>query len=233
MSTPFKLYRLQQIDSQLDWIRARLKEIDGELAADEKLRQAQSRSDEAEKNLRVASGALRQAEANVSGQRVKIEQTEAALYGGRVQNPKELQDLQSEVASLKRFLEVLEDRQLESMLNEEESSSNKKVAQTELEKVQASHELRSKDLLVERTRLEKDAARHEGERQAAASSVPATDLQFYEQLRQKRRGVAVAMVTDRACSACGSTLSAALLQAAHSPSQITRCEACGRILYTG
>jgi len=233
MSTPFKLYRLQQIDSQLDWIRARLKEIESELAADEKLRQVQGLAEEAEKNLQAARGALRQAEANVSGQRVKIEQTEAALYGGRVQNPKELQDLQQEVASLKRYLAVLEDRQLEAMLTEEEATSNENVAHTDLDKVLTEHELRCKDLLAEKIRLEKDVARHEQERQAAASTIPAADLQFYEQLRLRRRGVAVALVTDRACSACGSTLSAALVQAAHSPNQIARCEACGRILYTG
>ena len=233
MSIPFKLYRLQQIDSQLDWTRARLKEIANELASDEELRQAQAHADEAQKNLQTAQKALRQAEANVSGQRVKIEQTEAALYGGRVQNPKELQDLQNEVAALKRYLTVLEDRQLEAMLSEEESTSNDKLARMDLDKVMAEHELHCKDLLVEKTRLEKDVVRHEQDRQAAASTVSAADLQFYEQLRQKRRGVAVALVTDRACSACGSTLSAALWQAAHSPNQITRCEACGRILYTG
>ncbi|MFN2235225.1 MAG: C4-type zinc ribbon domain-containing protein [Anaerolineales bacterium] len=46
-----------------------------------------------------------------------------------------------------------------------------------------------------------------------------------------RAGVAVAKVEDRACKACGSTLTASLNQAARSPSQIVFCDSCGRILY--
>lgn len=233
MSTPFKLYRLQQIDSQLDRMLARLKEIENELSGDAALNQAQKNADEAKNTLNSVKALLRQAEANVSQQRIKIEQNESALYGGRVQNPKELQDLQNEVAALKRYLAVLEDRQLEAMLSEEEAVGNDHMLQTELEKRKTDYAGRCATLLSEKARLEKDAGRVTEERQAAASTVPAADLQIYEQLRQKRRGVAVSLVTDRACSACGSTLSSALLQAAHSPNQITRCEACGRILYTG
>jgi predicted nucleic acid-binding Zn-ribbon protein len=233
MSTPFKLYRLQQIDSQLDWTRARLKEIEAELAADEALRQAQQQADEAEKNMQAAHRALHQAEAIVSQQRIKIEQTEATLYGGRVQNPKELQDLQNEVAALKRYLVTLEDRQLEAMLTDEEANSLELIARNELARAQANHELRSKELVLEKDRLEKDFERFNDERKAAAAAVPGAELQIYEQLRVKRRGVAVAKVTDRACSACGSTLNAVLLQAAHSPNQLTRCDTCGRILYIG
>ena len=59
---------------------------------------------------------MKQSEAEVEKQRIKIEQTEASLYGGHVHNPKELQDLQKDVASLKRHLETLEERQLEAML---------------------------------------------------------------------------------------------------------------------
>lgn len=45
---------------------------------------------------------LKTAEAEAEAQKIKIEQTEASLYGGSVHNPKELQDLQREVASLKK-----------------------------------------------------------------------------------------------------------------------------------
>jgi predicted nucleic acid-binding Zn-ribbon protein len=88
-------------------------------------------------------------------------------------------------------------------------------------------------LLEEQSGLNSEVSRLEGERLAAASSISPEDMRLYDQLRAQRRGIAVAKVTDRACSACGSTLNATLLQAAHSPSQIARCDTCGRILYSG
>lgn len=234
MTQPFKLFRLQQIDNQLDRTRARLHEIEVALSEDEALRQAWEQSSAAEQRLQSERKALRHAEENVRDQRVKIEQTEATLYGGKVRNPKELQDLQNEIAALKRYLAVLEDRQLEAMLAEEEALAMHQSATSELERVQVVSTAQHQSLFDEQARLQKDLERTSGERQAAASSIPEADMLLYEKLRQTRRGIAVAKVTpDRACSACGSTLNAVLMDAARNPNQISRCDTCGRILYVG
>src|SRR5512146_2214181 len=113
----FKLYRLQQIDSQLDQAHARLKQIEAILSNNEAVRQAQERTEAAAAQLEQERKALRKAEEIVQAQRLKIEQTESTLYGGKVRSPKELQDMQNETVSLKRYLSVLEDRQLEAMLS--------------------------------------------------------------------------------------------------------------------
>jgi predicted nucleic acid-binding Zn-ribbon protein len=81
--------------------------------------------------------------------------------------------------------------------------------------------------------VEIEQARLDDERRAAIGSILPEDMAQYVQLRKTRRGVAVAMVVDRACSACGSTLNAALLSAVHSPNHINLCDACGRVLYKG
>ena len=233
MSRPFKLYRLQQLDSQIDWLESRLNDVKAGLQDSKLLRLAEQRVDKAETELGEARQALRSAENDVHGQRLKIEQSEATLYGGKVRNPKELQDLQNEVASLKRYLEVLEDRQLAAMLVEEDAASKLQLSGQELDKVQQATARQHGDLTREQDSLLTDLANHRQERMAAAGSVESEDLALYEQLRTQRRGIAVAKVTDRACSACGSTLSTSLLHAARSPNQITRCDSCGRILYAG
>jgi len=233
MSRPFKLYRLQQIDSQLDWTEKRLQEIETALKEDEALRTASSNAQETEEALQSSRKSLRRAEDEVRQQRVKIEQSEAALYGGMVRNPKELQDLEKEVAALKRYLSVLEDRQLEAMLLEEEALSTNRVAADILEEERARFAQQSKELLVEKEKMLKDIDRFEGERQAAVSSISSQDLGVYTKLRSQRHGIAVAKVTEKACSACGSTLNAALLHASRSPDQINHCDTCGRILYAG
>lgn len=233
MSRPFQLYRLQQLDSQMDAIQNHLREIDTALHADEAVRRARETATAADDALKQTRKALRAAEDNVRQQRLKIEQDESTLYGGRMRNPKELKDLENEVASLKRYLVTLEDRQLESMLAEEEAAALAGETQAALELANAAFERHSLDLRQEQERLQRDHARLKEEHAAAASAVQADDLALYNQLRVKRKGVAVAKVSDRACTACGSIINAALLNAAYSPNQISLCSACGRILYTG
>jgi predicted nucleic acid-binding Zn-ribbon protein len=233
MGRPFKLYRLQQIDSQLDRIDKRLQEIEAALNEDEALRLAMQQVKKADSELDGARKLLSQAEAETRQQRLKIEQSESALYGGKVRNPKELQDLGKEVSALKRYLSVLEDRQLEAMLIEEEAAEQKRLSDQKLENERVRFAQQSKELLEEKDRLLKDINHSRDERQAATSSIPENDIELYTQIRQKRHGIAVAKVTDKACSACGSTLNAALLHAVRSPLEINRCDTCGRILYIG
>jgi len=233
MSQPFKLFRLQQLDSQLDRARARLTEIEITLSQDEMLRQTQAEADQAAADLAEARKSLRHAEDNVVQQRIKIEQAEAALYGGKVRNPKELQDLQNDTAALKRYRSVLEDRQLEAMMTEEDALANSSAAIARLEKVRSDSAERDALLLSEKSRLLQEISHIEEERQAASGSIEASDLALYEKLRTQRRGIAVSKITNKACSACGSTINAALLDAARSPNQISRCDVCGRILYQG
>jgi predicted nucleic acid-binding Zn-ribbon protein len=233
MSSPFKLFRLQQIDNQLDSQRTRLNGILASLEDDSQLQQTEAKLASAKEDLLQARNQLKNAEFETQQQRIKIEQTESALYGGKVRNPKELQDLQNEAAALKRYLSTLEGRQFETMLLEEETSARYEAANLEREAVQNQYQSNILELNQAKEKLLKDIMHSEDERNAAAASIEEQDLAYYNQLRQKRRGVAVSMVVDRACSACGSTLSAALLNAAHSPNQLNPCETCGRILYIG
>jgi predicted nucleic acid-binding Zn-ribbon protein len=233
MSAPFKLFRLQQIDSQLDRVRARLREIQIALNEDSAVRAAQRQAGSSEQQLQGMLQTLHRAEQEVQAQRIKIEQTEASLYGGKIRNPKELQDLQNESAALKRYLSVLEDRQLDAMLAVEEAENAHSAAAANLERVRNQAAAQNASLEAEQTALLKDVERQEAERRTIAGSIPTPELRIYEQLRTTRSGVAVAIVTDRACAACGSTLSSALLSAARNPNQFTRCTTCGRILYAG
>ncbi len=233
MSRPFKLFRLQQIDSQLDWLSSRLDDVTAMLGDDRELVEMEQKAAASKEALQKAKNAQSSAEFEVQQQRIKIEQTEASLYGGKVRNPKELQDLQKESVALKRYLSVLEERQFEAMLIEEDAIARLARILVEQADAIAEHAARSQDLESEKQKLQSDIRRFEDERQATASTIEPEDLAEYTRLRAKRRGIAVAKVVDRACSACGSTLNAALLSASHSPNALNFCDMCGRILYVG
>ena len=137
MSASLGLYRLQLVDSRMDEIRVRLEEIRQILDNDEEMLQAKKAVAEIDSTLALAQHTLKQAEAEVEKQKIKIQQSDANLYSGNVKNPKELQDLQNEIASLKRHLNTLEDRQLEAMLEVETAEQANQTAQENLETVKA------------------------------------------------------------------------------------------------
>jgi len=122
---------------------------------------------------------------------------------------------------------------LEAMIAVEEAEAKNQIAMSALQNYRVQFDKEHVQLNQEKARLQIEMANLETERAAMVGSIPPADLSLYEQLRTQRRGIAVAKVKDKACAACGTTLSATLLHAAHSPSQITRCETCGRILYIG
>jgi len=85
----------------------------------------------------------------------------------------------------------------------------------------------------EKTKLLSEVDRLLSEKKATIPTLLVSDLGMYEQLRKSRNGVAVAKINSRACTACGTTLTAAVVQATQSTGQIIRCPNCGRFLYPG
>jgi predicted nucleic acid-binding Zn-ribbon protein len=233
MSQSSNLYRLQQIDSQIDQFHNRLNRIEAILNDNSALQAAQIRLKDADKQLEQSQRELRQAESQVEDHKVKIELNESALYGGKVRNPKELQDLQHEVISLKKYFTTLEDRQLDAMLAVEEAEKIQSEAKLNFYTIQGKVVEEQAHLVSEREKINQSLERFQVERQVAAAEIPADNMEIYIHLRKTRSGVAVAQINDHNCSACGYSLPPANIQAASSPANIERCPSCNRILYAG
>jgi predicted nucleic acid-binding Zn-ribbon protein len=231
MSAALGLYRLQQVDSQIDQIQARLKTIQQTLENDVVLRAANENLAALDSKHKDAERLLKLSESDVEKQQIKIQQTEASLYGGKVHNPKELQDLQKDIVSLKRHLETLEERQLEAMVAAEDVEQGLQTAKTDLERVQANLKEQNKDLTKESETLRKDLERLNSERQAVVTDIASQALNVYDQLRKQKRGLAITTIADSSCEACGTTLTASQQQTARSTSQLFHCPTCGRILF--
>lgn len=231
MSASLGLYRLQQVDRQIERARARLESIRRTLENDSELKSALNRVDEMQsENLRAVHG-MNFAESEVETQKIKIEQTESSLYGGSVKNPKELQDLQKDVASLKKHLSTLEERQLESMLEAESAGTRLTEARSSLEAIQSRLGDEHKNLISEQIELTKQVESLTVEREAAINPIATDMLAVYEDLRRQKRGIAITEVEDDACASCGTTINAALQQNARSQKQLVYCPSCGRILF--
>lgn len=232
MSQPLQLFNLQKIDTKLDTARKRLKEIETTLNDDATVVKAQKETDAAEEVYKIANKELKRAEEEVQSQQEKIEKNQKIMYSGSVTNPKELEDLQNEAEALNRFLAVLEDRQLEKMIINEETEATLQHKQANLETVIAQAAQDNVALAKDQKGILEKVDGFENDRELAVSSIDPEDLNTYSKLREKHRGIAVAEVKDKSCSACGGTLSASQAQIARSPNKITHCENCRRILYS-
>jgi uncharacterized protein len=227
------LHRLQRIDTQIDQTDARLAEIERLILEDERVRTAKQNSDEARKVLEKTRLALRSIEHSVTETRIKIEQSDSSLYSGTIRNPKELQDLQREITSLKGRLETLEDQQLTAMIEQEQAEDNDRHLQEELVRVQAEAVEQKSGLAGERSVLQKNHQRLLDERAAALPPVLLQNLEVYNRLREQKNGLAVSVVEDETCEACGSEVRLSESQAARLSSTPLLCKFCGRILFAG
>ncbi len=233
MNQAFHLTRLQRIDLQIDQFNLRIKEIDRLLSENETVREAEKTVHQEEAVESKARQRLMLAENAVEAQRIKIETNEAALYAGKIHNPKELQDLQNDIAARKRNLAALEDEQLEAMLTLDEAEKKVKSSKKNLDEIQARFTSQNASLAGEKTKIKESLQRLVGEREAALKPLTPESISLYQRLREQKHGIAVATVEDGACSACGTELRPAELQAARSPHNIVFCASCGRILYSG
>jgi predicted nucleic acid-binding Zn-ribbon protein len=230
MSQARHLAQLQQLDTRIDQAKSRLEEIDAALNDNSAVKKARARSEKAADALTAARLSLKRAEQDVEAQQEKIDRNQKALYGGG-KSPKELEDLQMESGALARYLDVLEEKQLEAMMAFEEAEAANQAAAENLAQVRETEAAENSDLSAEQESLNTKLVQLEADRNQAATPIEAELIADYEQLRQKRMGLAVAGVKDGACAACGAILTAAQAQAARSPSKITHCDVCGRILH--
>lgn len=231
MNSAFHLYQLQKVDSQINLLDIRLKEIADLLRNDSEIQAATQALFEVSSSLSAANSVLQSIEQKIRTKRNKLEQSESSLYAGNIKNPKELQDLQKEVASLKSVISEYENEQMEQMILIEQIEKEKSIHEDQLNSANKKFELRQKDLVEESKRIETQRSKLLTEREISLSQVPELLILTYDDLRKKKSGVAVARVEDQTCSICGTSLTPAECQAAKSSTKIFTCSSCGRVLY--
>lgn len=224
-----RLYRLQQLDSERDAAERRLDEIEAELNDDRALRQARHRLEEAQERLQTWQSKQRDLELEIESLSSKTTRSKERLYGGKVTNPKELSDLEAEIASLKRRRQKLEDELLEAMINREEAQGARDEAEAHLQEVESDWSTRQADLKQERKELQQRLEEIGKMRESVVPGLGAEPLAVYERVRERKGGQAVAQIRDGVCSACGVTVPPSAEWKLREGSMI-HCDTCGRIL---
>ncbi|QVQ52381.1 hypothetical protein J4H86_00460 [Spiractinospora alimapuensis] len=230
-----RLLDLQDIDTVIDRLRHRarnlpenveLEELDAEIA---RLNDAAAQTAAELKDL---DREQRKAESDVDQVRTREERDGKRLEAGQVSSPKELESLQSEIASLRRRRAELEDIVL-GVMERREGVEAKQAADAEAltvgQEKRVEAERRQKAALEEISVEERDA----GERRAKLrGDLPQDLLTLYDKLRDSYGGVGAAALRQGRCEGCKLALSTAeVSQIRSAPAEeVVRCEECRRIL---
>ena len=231
MTSAAALYALQELDLALESDRATLADVQSRLGESEELVEARTEAGDRQARLRTAEQRFKEREWEADELRRKIEPLERRLYQGSVRNPKELEDLQQDVESLKRRRSELEDQALEAMEALEQAQQVLGEAQRELQELTDTCRAEQEELRGRRASLEEEIAALEGRRTEQSTRIDGASLRLYDHLSTTRQRGPVAKVEGGACQGCRISLPMNLLQRARSGSELVQCSSCERILY--
>jgi uncharacterized protein len=154
------------------------------------------------------------------------------LDAGQVGSPRELENLQSEIASLQKRRSDLEDTVLEIMERREDAQQRLTAFTSEREQLIAEIATVSerRDSVV--ADIERDLGAATGQRAGVASEIPQDLLDLYEKIRAQQGGVGAAQLHRGRCEGCHLSLDASSLNQIReaAPDEVVRCEECRRIL---
>lgn len=230
MSLADALLHLQDLELALVRGQRRLQEISAALADDAVVAAAQAELQTAESALAPLRVKARNLELEIQSNTQKARASEDQLYSGKVKNTKEMQDLQAEIAALKRRNGELEETLLETMMAVEEAEAAQQDADANLTRVRASRASDQQALTDEQSALQTQVARLKEQRKQAMTAIPADVLTRYNALRQPKNYQPVAVLQDDSCGVCGVEQTMAIVRQVQLGQSLANCLSCGRIL---
>jgi predicted nucleic acid-binding Zn-ribbon protein len=224
------LYHLQEFDLVITQSQKRLAEIAAALSNNQILVEAKNQVQIAQNTLSPLQTKSRNLELEIQSNSEKIRTTDEQLYSGRVRNPKELQEMQQEIQSLKNRNLELEDVLLDVMLNVENAEAELYQKQASLEQLTADWESDHQHLLDEQKKLQAEVEKQRQKREGALPPVEPETLKIYNTLRPKKNNQPVALLINGSCSVCRVEQDMAVIGEVRKGQKLTYCVSCGRIL---
>lgn len=235
MSRWASLLAVQEHDTRADQLNHRIQTLpfradlarleDDVMAVDRQLADAQRRRDELARSQQ-------RLEDEIASLTERANQAEKQLYSGAVTNPRELQALQDDVASIRRRIRQLEDDELEIMELVEPVDAERSDLVGRRDQLDAQGERLRAQLAEAESELEAELAEVQSKRSAAAADVPDDLWPEYDKLRARLGGVAIARLVGSTCQGCHLALSAVEVDRIRKLSldEAVHCEECGRLL---
>jgi len=229
MNLAEQLYKLQQVDLELQRNQQELNEVENQLSDDKALVAAESELASQKEQLEDARKEQKNAEWELGGLQEKVRQIDNKLYSGATKDPKELINLEKEVKSLRNQIRPKEDALLGLMSQVEEIEAKVKTIAEELERLKREWGPRQEAFGQRKSEVEAVLAKLKEDRNKLAQQIDSEAINTYERLRLTR-GQAVVKVERGKCQGCHITVPTSQWQKAKA-GDLIQCTSCSKILY--
>lgn len=224
------LYQLQTLETQLDTAKARITEIAAQLKDDERVKAAHSELKTRHRAFQQAEGRANDLELELAALTEKITENDELLYSGKITNPRELQERQQELESLRNRQRKLEADLADAQQNLSITHSNRQEADEMLKLLQAEVASQNQDLVHEEERLRARMTEWLDQRKQALQLLEEKNQKLYKRLKSQKNGVAVIRLRGDICSFCQIEQTQTTLYQIRHAKELVYCESCGRLL---
>jgi predicted nucleic acid-binding Zn-ribbon protein len=229
MSLAGQLYRLQQLDLELQDRQQELSDVENKLSDNKALLASETKLASQREQLEEARKKQKSCEWELDDLQEKTRQVDGKLYGGKTKDPKELVNLEKEAKALKSQIGTKEDGLLALMSQVDQIEADVRGTVEESEQLKRESGQRQETLGPRKGELEIELAGLKGERSGLAQQVDSEALSVYERIRLAR-GQAVVKVERGRCLGCHIAVPTSQWQKAKA-GDLIQCNNCSRILY--
>jgi len=229
MSLIGQLYKLQQLDLELQKNLQELSEVNQRLSDNKSLVAAESKLSSYKEQLDSVNSKQKSSEWELEDLREKIRQIDGKLYSGTTKDPKELVNLEKEVKSLKSQVKSKEDALLGLMSQIEEIEVNLKTTAEEREQLRQEWEQKQETFGQRKSEIQTLLIKLKEDRATLAQQLDSETLNTYERIRLSR-GQAVTKVEKGKCQGCHIAVPTSQWQKVKA-GDLIQCNSCSRILY--
>ena len=228
------IFELQLLDNEIMQANTKLKslpEIEQLLHIDKRIVTATDELATVKAEADQIALELRRGEVDVETVTDRIKKDEARLASGNA-TPKELEQLQHEVGTLKKRQETLEEIELEIMVRSEAITARTNTLTTDLASLETLKAEINQRLTTASGEINTVITNKQSDRVKVVVKIEKPLIDLYEKIRTASGGVAAAALVGNKCNGCNLAINAVEMERIKSlaKDELLRCEECRRIL---
>lgn len=223
------LEQLQEIDIQIDVLKKAQSGLHDELNAIEQGLDV-AREELAGLNAQVAqlTEEKQELETSLATEQDNIQRSETNMK--EIKTNKEFQAVGREIATARKMTAELEEQLLQKVAKVEELSAEIAAKSALLAELEQNSSQRQDEKRSEVSALQQDIDTDTARRETISRELPASLMKRYTNLREQRRGQAVAFARDGYCLGCNMNLPPQLYNTLYRADELISCPHCQRVL---
>lgn len=224
------LINLQRLDTEIRRLSAFFDNIPSQIAEiDKKIKDSAQIIEKAKEDFALNQKKRRSLEDEVNDVKAKISKYKVQL--NEVKTNIEYTSLLKEIEEAQQKIDQLEEEIISQMLLSDDIEKEIKQATEKHSQEEAKLSKEKETINQKKQELEKEIKELTEEKEKLLGQIPPSQSKLYNELLQKKNGIALSPVKDEFCSMCHMRVRPQVLNELKVEKEIIFCENCGRILY--